>query len=118
MMFDAKNPKFKIVINVEIIPDGMPVPEISKTQSPTVAHLSLECVANTTGVAFGEIGMAIPLQHACITGVAAQALTLTGEALREVATGKSPNINSEEIREYDHDGKLISSNRVVSRTLN
>lgn len=118
MMFDEKNPKFKIVINVELIPDGMPVPEISKTKSPTVAHLSLDCIANKIGVAFGEIGMAIPLQHACITGVAAQALTITGEALREVATGKSPHINSEELREYDHEGNLISSNHVISRTLN
>ncbi|MCX8985128.1 hypothetical protein NLN93_20395 [Citrobacter portucalensis] len=117
-MFDETNPKFKVVIHVEIIPDGMPVPEIPKTKSPTVAQLSMDCLANKIGVAFGEIGIAVPMQHACITAVAAKALSIAGDTLAEVATGKSPHINSEEIREYDQNGNLISSNPVISRTLN
>lgn len=117
-MIHDKYANFKVVVTVDIIPEGMPTPQIIDFKNPPIAHVVINATAVDEGVLFTDIDMALPQNPPAIIDTAGRATELIGGAIRRVARGDKSGVNSEELREYDKQGNVISSTQLHKRTLN
>jgi hypothetical protein len=59
-MFKDNDPSFKVVVTIDIVPAGVPVPHIIDHKIMPVAHVVVDCTALDVGIAFADRGMERP----------------------------------------------------------
>ncbi|HDS4345620.1 TPA: hypothetical protein QH074_004309 [Enterobacter hormaechei subsp. steigerwaltii] len=98
--------KFKLVVRVDLIPDGLPTPPIIQHGMPPYVNFELAAEAQPDGVAYTGIDIALGEHPEPINRMMAYALTLLPEAFNSVLNNDHSMIMHAERRDYDRNGNF------------
>lgn len=120
-MGDSVSPKFKIVVRVDLIPDGDTVPQLVQEGREPLAFVTLDATANEQGALFTETDVMTPPAPVMIYKLAQCGMEIATRAMTDFVDGCDPVTGVPalgEVRHYDANGNDITGTPRTKYQLN
>ncbi|WP_353396850.1 hypothetical protein [Atlantibacter hermannii] len=120
-MADRASPKFKIVVRVDLIPDGDTVPQLIQDGREPLAYVTLDATANEQGALFTGTDVLTPPAPVQIFKLAQCGMEIATRAMADFVEGCDPVTGQPmlgEVRQYDENGNDITGTPRTKYQLN
>ena len=118
-MIDRKCINCKVIVRVELIPDGAPEPEIYQDGRAPLAQFAVKMEGYETGFAFTGVEASIPGAPPQMLYVVQQAVKQIGPTISAYLANDTENITQMEYRQYDENNNFeVIADLHNPRTLN